>query len=906
MADNAINIDKLRDLITRCKSLLEDTGLSEDDTRAKLIDPLLKEVLGWDEEYIVRQPSLETKDSIKRPDYWYPKIPKVIVEAKKLSVDLELSNFDEQVLEYAYNRSVNLAILTNFKLFKAWYISKNGEIYPFCNINILSDSIENIETQLKWFQNDNLLSNKIEEEVKRRGIQTGEIDISNELTISINLVREKLNNYLKKEYQTEYSDEQREELTQGIINRLIFIKKIEAEGLEDKQLDPLIRRNSNNIYRKLKEIFEYYRVEYDSDIFGKPKEMSEVEKLELSDDITNEILEAISHPLNKKLNYNFAAIDQDILGDMYENYLAYVQKRAKLIGGKSHKKEQGIYYTPKYIVDFILQSTLGEVLKTAKLNTVKKLRILDPACGSGSFLIAAVKLLDEYYTKNYNGYSNFSPTQKLNILKQNIYGVDLDEKAIRIAELNIYLTVLTLSKTKSLIKGELLPVLRDNLKVGDSLIDDSKIIDYKSFKWNEQFPEIINNGGFDVIIGNPPYINIKILTRINRNEKEFYKTRYKTAEGNYDIYVLFLERAINLLKNKGFLGFIVPNKFTVTDYGIKIRKFILDNCSITKIVDISNLPVFKGVGVYPLIFTAKKETEKNKRLNNYIKIIKVKEDVMLNILNEFKLKQELYEKSDDNIFSLDTSSESNTLLDKLKYGTKPLGKISTVNSGTTGFEYKRWGNFIKENYKGKMENLPFIITGNISRYSINRKKYVRYLGKRFSNAVFVKGEVVTTGKWNLFSSKKLVIGGMGLRIMAAYDEIGCACGVSVYTVKDIDKNLDLFYLLGVINSKLIDYYYKHRFMSKHLASKYVAFNKGQLEQIPIKLIDPKEQKPIISLVKEIITLNKRLIMLMDKKTDEKARIEEEIQKTDKEIDELVYKIYGITDEENKIIEESLK
>ena len=607
MAETNINIEKLKELIIRCKNLLDDKELSEDDTRAKLIDPFLKEVLGWKEEYIVRQPSIETKDSIKRPDYWYPKIPKIIVEAKKLSINLETSNFDEQVLEYAYNRSVNIAILTNFRLFKGWYISKNGEISPFCNINLISDSIDNIETQLKWFQNDSLMSNKIEEEVKRRGIKTGEIDISNELTVSINLVREKLNNYLKKEYQTKYSDDEREEFTQGIINRLIFIKKMEAEELEDKQLEPLIRRNSDNIYDKLKNIFKYYREEYDSDIFGKPNEKSEVEKLELSDNITEEILGAISHPLNKKLNYNFAAIDQDILGNMYENYLAYVQRRAKLIGGKSHKKEQGIYYTPKYIVNFILQNTLGEILRISKLNVVKKLKILDPACGSGSFLIAAVKLLDEYYTKNYIDYKNFSPTQKINILKQNIYGVDLDEKAIRIAELNLYLTILTLSGTKSLAKGELLPVLRDNLKVGNSLIDDHKVAGDKAFNWKEEFKGIIRDGGFDIIVGNPPYIRVQT---IKESDKAYLIKNYFSATGKFDLYILFIERALTLLRGGGRFSFIIPNKFAKTKYGNGLKKFILKDFEIEKFVDFGDLKVFGSVTTYPCIIIIKKKKPK--------------------------------------------------------------------------------------------------------------------------------------------------------------------------------------------------------------------------------------------------------------------------------------------------------
>ncbi len=147
---------------------------------------------------------------------------------------------------------------------------------------------------------------------------------------------------------------------------------------------------------------------------------------------------------------------------------------------------------------------------------------------------------------------------------------------------------------------------------------------------------------------------------------------------------------------------------------------------------------------------------------------------------------------------------------------------------------------------------------------------------------------------------------MALELTVAYDDIGCACGVSVYTVTEPKNGLDLLYILCVLNSKLMDYFYKSQFVSKHLAGKYIGFNKGQLEQIPIKIIPKGEQEIFIKLSQKRIKFTQRLNEIGDKKTDERAKIDEEIKKTDAEIDELVYKIYGITDEEKKIIEESLK
>lgn len=389
--------------------------MSEDDTRSKFIDVLLKEVLDWDEKQIDRQKSIETKGNLKRADYSYPYIPEIIVEAKKLKTEVESVEYDQQVLNYAYSKAVNWGVLTNFKIFKVWYITKD-KVYPFCNLDLLNGNIEYNVEKLYWLSKDNLLSGNLNEEAKRIGIRLKEINITGDLSKSLNHLREKMNKYLREEYKS-YSDIERDELTQGIINRLIFIKKVEAEGLEENKLEQVIRNRENKIYQGLKEIFAYYRHKYDSDVFGNPDEESAAEKIGIKDKTTEELLEAISHPQDSNREYNFAVIDSDVLGSIYENYLAYVQKGIKLVGGRDKRKAEGIYYTPKYIVDYMTANTLGDILKKSKKDKAKQIKILDPACGSGSFLISAITLLDEYYAKNLRGYNKLSSKDKLNLIK---------------------------------------------------------------------------------------------------------------------------------------------------------------------------------------------------------------------------------------------------------------------------------------------------------------------------------------------------------------------------------------------------------------------------------------------------------------------------------------------------------
>ena len=167
--------------------------------------------------------------------------------------------------------------------------------------------------------------------------------------------------------------------------------------------------------------------------------------IEVFDNITSQSLEIISKP-ESGTEYNYSAIDVDVLGTIYENYLAYMQKGIELVGGKAHRKEQGIYYTPKYIVDYIVKNTIRESLSNLKEDAIKDFKILDLACGSGSFLISVIGELDNYYIKHLDGYKILPASRKLDVIKNNLYGVDLDERAIYIAKLSVYLKLIMLSQ----------------------------------------------------------------------------------------------------------------------------------------------------------------------------------------------------------------------------------------------------------------------------------------------------------------------------------------------------------------------------------------------------------------------------------------------------------------------------
>lgn len=302
----------------------------------------------------------------------------------------------------------------------------------------------------------------------------------------------------------------------------------------------------------------------------------------------------------------------------------------------------------------------------------------------------------------------------------------------------------------------------------------------------------------------------------------------------------------------------------ITDYGIGIRKYVLNTVMIQKIVDVSTISVFKDIGTYPIIFIFKRENNENLRMLSEIKTYKIEnENDLINSDNFFKIIQKKYAENKNNIFLFGNYSNTDKIIQKILKNAKFLSDICVVNSGTTGFEYANWGKYIIES-KTK-DAIPFIITGNIEKYVLNRNKPVRYQGRKLIDAYFMKGDDVTEGKWELFSTRKIVIRGMARNLTAAYDDLGCACGVSVYTITNIDPSIDMFYLLGLLNSKLIDFYYKSRYISKHLARGYIGYNKGQIEQIPIIVANKSKQDKISKLVQDYILKFKVILSLYGKK-----------------------------------------
>ena len=638
---------------------------NEEATKNDFILPLFR-ILGWNTEDS-NEVSKEENISGKRVDYGFRiyGIPKFFLEAKGLDEDLEDSrmvkgrqvSYAEQAINYAYYKGCNWAILTNFKginVYDAWAKTNPSQSFRFAiRVETLLSDFESVYLLSKEAFEQGLLDKKYSTKSRKRPITE---QLLSDFTNFRALLSKDVYKLNKSKNLTE---EELDEGIQRLFDRLIFVRNCEDRELEPYDLLAALRQWKENrkesLVSRIRYLFTHYDETYNSKIFSKHL----CDQVEISDEVLNHVLNGLYATEDGSVQYDFSLIDADVLGNIYEQYLGHILKKTKLTESKAKRKEEGIYYTPSYIVDYIVRNTVGEFIHNKKAN-VAEIKVLDLACGSGSFLIKAFDVLNDYHKQkdNYNqnrldlSGTGTTYSTKLNILRENIFGVDLDKQAVDIAQLNLLLKIAERKKR--------LPILQQNIKNGNSLIDDANIADGKAFKWSNEFEEIIKTGGFDVIIGNPPYVR---NTELPQTDKKFYSEFYLSTERQYDLYILFIEKAISMMKPDGLFGYIIPNKILSADYGIKLRELILENCEILKITDVSNLTVFKDASTYPIILILRKRKAKSSSVVE-VKICKDEKDLYGN--QKYEIKQSEFSKSDNYQFLIHADKNSSNLLKRSK------------------------------------------------------------------------------------------------------------------------------------------------------------------------------------------------------------------------------------------------
>ncbi|MGH9428834.1 MAG: Eco57I restriction-modification methylase domain-containing protein, partial [Terriglobia bacterium] len=603
-------------------------GLNETQLRREYLDPFF-EALGWDVanrqghapayREVIHEDAVKIGGVEKAPDYSFcvGGTRKFFVEAKNPAVNLKDNPAPAyQLRRYAWSAKLALSILTDFEEFVVYDCRSRPSSSDKTSAH-RSKYLTYDQYASKWeeiasiFAKDAVLKGSFDKYAaadRTRGTTTVDAEFLAEIEDWREMLAKNLavRNHKLSVHDLNFA-------VQRTIDRIIFLRICEDRGAEHYgQLQALL--NGEHTYGRLKQLFRQADDRYNSGLFHFQREAGRAEApdeltldLTVDDKVLKDILDRLYAP---KSPYEFSVFPIEILGQVYEQFLGKVIRltaghQAKVEEKPEVKKAGGVYYTPAYIVDYIVKQTVGALCKDKTPRQIEKLRILDPACGSGSFLIGAYQYLLTYHRDWYvkdgaekhkkelyqtsAGDWRLTTQEKKRILLNNLYGVDIDAQAVEVTKLSLLLKVLegesdeTLRRQLSFVHERVLPDLGQNIKCGNSLIgpdyfqgqllpDEEAMRRVNPFDWQAGFPEIMEAGGFDAVIGNPPYVRIQTMKEWAPLEVEAYKELFASAsKGNYDIYVVFAEKGLGLLNKTGRLGFILPHKFFQAQHGEPLR-----------------------------------------------------------------------------------------------------------------------------------------------------------------------------------------------------------------------------------------------------------------------------------------------------------------------------------------------
>lgn len=876
---------------------------TEEETKRGFIEPLFA-ALGWD--FLERsEVTLEEQISGDRVDYGFYRNGRIkfYLEAKPLKADLHKEIYAHQAIKYSWNKGVTWAVLSDFEsliVFNAMSAEKTLGGKRFFEIPY-SEYISRFD-QLWLLSKAAFEADLLDAEARKVGKKLQKVSVTDQLSKDLNECRQQLTHSFR--ISNEKVDEHLiDEGVQKLLNRLIFIRVAEDRKVEPPTLIPLIHQweaggRKGTPFAAMVEKFRELDKVYNSSVF----EEHAFEKWDELDGATQKVID-ILYGKKGYVEYDFSAIPADVLGAVYENYLGYKlqqsEKKKNLFGAdlelskdSRKRKEQGIYYTPTFIVDYIVKNALGPVLdRCTSVGDLQKIKVLDPACGSGSFLIRA---MDEIAKKYEEFGAKIDANIKIQILTRNIYGVDLDEQAVEIARLNLLLNTFD-AQTK-------LPTLDSNIKNGNSLISgtDEELEKYfgknfrdkKPFNWHDEFPEVFSQGGFDCIIGNPPYVFAR-GQNFDKAEKKYYYSQFK-QQYQINTFSLFIEQGIKLLKNDGHFGYIIPNNWLTINSFSYLREYLLKNFADLKIINAVESVFKASVDTCLLLFSKSKPTN--------VELGELK-DGLISYLHKHQPKEFF-----DNDYILKIAPEDeHESSGSFKYIFEKcisLGGIARVSTGLKAYQVGKGRPVQTEDGK---KDRKFHSDKPID------KTYSRYLDGRDVKRYEVKwsGEYLSYGDWLAEPRKSVPFEGKRIlvrQIPSPYPHCVNGVLISEKYLNDINSMIifepsseyDLRYILGVINSKLLSYWFVKTF-DKFQRKIFPQFKVNELAHFPIYPTNRAQQKSIILLVEKMLLLSEKIKNNVENSDDWK-KLKSEIKKIDKKIDEEVYRLYSLSEDEIKIIE----
>lgn len=612
--------------------------------------------------------------------------------------------------------------------------------------------------------------------------------------------------------------------------------------------------------------------------------------------------------------YNFADIKVEILGDAYERFLGKIlrpQGRGATIEEKPEvRKAGGVYYTPRYITDYIVEQTVGRLLAGKSPKQAEKIKIVDPACGSGSFLLRAYEEVMAHHLRWFTanpdkrrkedcyvdaaGDVRLTTALKRRILENNIHGVDIDAQAVEVTQLSLYLKMLegenreTLRTQTELFKKEpLLPPLDRNIKCFNSLIasdfslDPAELVRVNAGDWDVQFPEIMQAGGFDAVIGNPPYVRPH---NINAEEKQYFWDHFPTFTHKSDLYCCFMEQCTKLLRPSGRFSYIVSHGWLRLNSFQELRAFILKNYAVVQLVELP-FRVFDQAQVDTGIFVFEKGRAPTSHVIDIVLATPTPGNAIFR--SKSRIPQAEFTKTFQNVFDLSISPETEAVKEKMRQG-PTIGESFEICFGLKTADDDKFLHHERGLHK---EDRRLLRGDDIKRYDREYKgEYVWYVPDRMRR----NKKTARPGEPRRFEQPKVLVKDTSKDFGCTYDEDNFYVKDVLIVIprEDVKPSHPLKFISGVLNSKLMKFYYRTTFPTLHVQSE-------ELASLPLPA-GKKDHDRLVALVDKILTLTPALRAA--KSDAEKTTLQNALTKTDREIDQLVYQLYGLTPEEIALVE----
>jgi type I restriction-modification system DNA methylase subunit len=962
---------------------------NETQVRREFLDPFFT-ALGWDvdnragyaQQYkdVVHEDAIKVGLDARAPDYSFRigGVRKFFVEAKKPAVNLKDDPAPAfQLRRYAWSAKLPLSVLTDFQELAVYdcrvkpTVSDRPSVartlyVPYEQYDGRWDEISEV------FSKEAILQGSFDRYAESTKAKKGTAEVDKAFLSEIELWRDTLARNLALRNPA-LSQRELNYAVQVTIDRIIFLRICEDRSIEPYgRLQGLL--NGGDTYGRLKALFWEADQRYNSGLFHFADEKGRAgyadrltPGLTIDGKVLKEILKRLYYPESP---YEFSVLPADILGQVYEQFLGKVIRltaghRAVVEDKPEVKKAGGVYYTPTYIVDYIVKHTVGRLLEGLTPKQAASLRILDPACGSGSFLIGAYQYLLDWHLAAYaerpekhrkelvqgrGGEWQLATAEKKRILQASVYGVDIDAQAVETTKLSLLLKVLEGESSESLdaqlsfLHERALPDLAANIKCGNSLIgpdfyDDAQLglagLDEEEryrinvFDWEAEFPEFLGKAvpeerrGFDAVIGNPPYVNAWEMFASDPRSREYLGApgRYHTAERHWDLYVLFVERGLQFVRPGGRLSYIIPFAFAIQKYGMGAREVLLTHHTLESVADLRTVRVFGDVPVITIVpVVVKRPPTAGAKIGVLRPRVGSSRRQVLGIDLSHEVPQAAMLAQHEHMLRLDLSELALGLCERLDRLSVPLGDLVHVNYGAQ-MSSKEKGAFGKDHVIRDSADSP------TCKPMVSGRELYRYrLEWSGRYAEYGLADEMYGARWpEFFEQPKLMIRDITgtHRLETTVDSFGFYCdhtilcahrAVDIASSKamstaaiDASARYTLPALQGLAASRLISAYYYFV-----LTGEGVRTGGGfhtyptTVRRLPIFDVTCASgaQQRFLDRVGELSEglLEKQRDLRDARNPHDLAQLTREVQALDRAIDLLVYQLYGLSDAEVELVE----